>query len=95
MLELSLRETLVVVHHAISDELDLRLARDRLQVRMKDRLLRLAGLVVPVSVVLRRWIERLRQEILLLGGQLGIAEEQCRVLNVAGLDTNDTASHCG
>lgn len=88
----------MIVHGPIPDQLDLRLARDRLEIRMQDALLGLSGLVVSMPVALARRVEGLRkggkalrtplhagwpslrtftylgQEVLLLGGQVGILE---------------------
>jgi len=55
MLELGFGEAFVVVHGAISDKLDLRLARDGLEVGMEDRLFGTLRFIVPVSVGLS-WI---------------------------------------
>ena len=59
MFELCLCEALVVVDGAIADELNLGDAGNRLEIWMEDRLLRLARLVIPVTIALGLWIERL------------------------------------
>ena len=61
MLQLGFCETLPVVHRSVADELNLGNAGDRLEIRMEDRLLRLARLVVAVSIVLRYRVEVLTQ----------------------------------
>lgn len=52
VLELSLGESLVVVDGAVANELDLWYTRDRLEIRVKNGLLRLARLVVAVAIAL-------------------------------------------
>lgn len=59
VLEFSLGETLVVVDCPVADELHLRYTWNSLEIRMKDRLLRLARLIIPVAVALRVGIEGL------------------------------------
>ena len=61
VLELRLGQTLVVVDHAIANELHLGNTRNRLQVRVQDGLLGLPRLVVAVAVVLGRRVERLQR----------------------------------
>ena len=62
MFEFGFGETFVVVDCTVTDELYLRNAGDSLKVGMKDRLLRIASLVVSVSIALR-----LRIKCLLVG----------------------------
>jgi len=50
----------VVVHHAIADELDLGYGRDGLEVRVEDRFLGFASLVVSMAVAFRLRIEGLQ-----------------------------------
>ena len=52
MFEFGFGETFVVVNCTITDELYLRNAGDSFEVWVKDRLLRTASLVVPVSIAL-------------------------------------------
>ena len=47
----------MIVHCAISDELYLRHARDRLEVWMEDGLFGRLGLVIPMSISLGRWVK--------------------------------------
>ena len=60
MLELGLSKTLVIIHGAVSDQLDLGHTRDCLEVRVQDRLLGFASLVVAMTVVLRCGVEVLQ-----------------------------------
>ena len=60
MLQLRLSEALVVVDSTVADELDLGLARNSLQIGMKDGLLRLSGLVITVTIAIRLRVEGLR-----------------------------------
>jgi hypothetical protein len=60
MLEACLSEPLVVVHHSIADELDLGYGRDGLEVRVENRFLGFASLVVSMAVALRLRIKCLR-----------------------------------
>lgn len=62
VLELRLREAFVVVHCAVTDELDLRDTRDGLEVGMEDGLLRLPGFVVAMTVRLGGRVEGLSDE---------------------------------
>jgi hypothetical protein len=57
VLELGLGESLMVVDGAIANELNLRYTRNGLEIRMKDRLLSAASLVVTVTVAFRLGIE--------------------------------------
>lgn len=59
MLELSFGQSLVIVDGAIANELNLRNTGNSLEIRMKDRLLSVASLVVSVSIVLGLRIEGL------------------------------------
>ena len=47
----------MIIDHAVADELDLRNARDGLQVRMQDGRLGRPDLVVAVTVALTRRVE--------------------------------------
>lgn len=67
-------------HFAVPDELDLRLVRDRLEVRVEDGRLGVARLVVAVAVSLGGGVERVRDLELLLRGQVEVFEQQDRVL---------------
>jgi hypothetical protein len=49
----------MIVHHTISNELDLRNTRDCLEIGMEDRLLRVACLVVSMTIDLRIRVEGL------------------------------------
>ena len=53
------RKTFMIVHHAISNELDLRNARDRLEIGMEDGFLRVACLVVSMTIDVRKRVEGL------------------------------------
>jgi hypothetical protein len=56
-----LSKTFMVIHHAISNELDLRDVRDCLEIGVKDGFLGIACLVVTVAVAIRLWVESLSQ----------------------------------
>lgn len=70
----------MVVDGAVSDELDLGLTWNGLQVGVQDGPLGLAGLVVPVTVALARGVESLGQRVLLLRSEVDVAEKQGVVL---------------
>lgn len=59
MFEHRLCEAFVVVDGSVSDELDLRHARDGFEVWVEDGFLLGAGFVVPVAVALAGWVESL------------------------------------
>ncbi len=50
--QLRLSETFVVVDNSVTDELDLRDTRDRLEVGMQDRFLRALCFVIAVTIIL-------------------------------------------
>ena len=60
MLQLRLSKALVVIDSTVADELDLGLARNSLQIGMKDGLLRLSGLVITVTIAIRLRVEGLQ-----------------------------------
>ena len=62
MFEFGFGKTFVVIDCTVTDELYLRNGGDSLKIGMKDRLLRIASLVVSVSIALR-----LRIKCLLVG----------------------------
>ena len=62
VLQLGFSETLVIVYGAISDQLDLGNSRNRLQVRMKDRLGVLLSFVVAVTIGITLWVKSLDGE---------------------------------
>ena len=64
-----LSETLVIINGAVSDELDLRDARDGLEIGMENRLLGVARLVVSVAIALG-----LRVKGLCMAGECEILE---------------------
>lgn len=80
VLEARFGEALVVVDGAVADELDLGDARDGLEVGVEDGFGGVAGFVVAVAVVLGGGVEGFGEGVLLLGGELGVAEEERRVL---------------
>ena len=84
----------MVVHGTIADELHLGDAGDGLEVGVEDGLLGLAGLVVAVAVALGGGVEGLGEGVLLLGGELDVAEEQRGVLwaEAAAAATTTSAS---
>lgn len=53
MLEFSLGKSFVVVDGTVTDELDLRLTRDGLEIGVQDRLLGALSFIISVSVGLR------------------------------------------
>ena len=57
MFEFGFGETFVVINCTVTDELYLRNAGDSFEVGVKDRLLRIASLVVSVPITLRLRIE--------------------------------------
>jgi hypothetical protein len=63
VLEFGLGETLMVVNRSIANKLHLRHAWDRLEIRVEDRLFRLAGLVVSVAVALRERVKGLSDDV--------------------------------
>ena len=60
MLEACFSEPFVFIHHAIADELDLGYGRDGLEVRVENRFLGFASLVVSMAVALRLRIKCLQ-----------------------------------
>lgn len=62
VLQLCFGESFVVVDGTISDELDLRNSRDRLEVGVKDRFGVLLGFVVAVTVGITLRVESLDEE---------------------------------
>jgi hypothetical protein len=63
VLEFGFGETLVIVNRSVANKLHLRHAWDRLEIRVEDRLFRLAGLVVSVAVALRERVEGLSDDV--------------------------------
>ena len=59
VLEFRLGESLMVVYSSVANELHLGHPRDGLEIRVKNRLFRLASLVVPMTVALRKRVKRL------------------------------------
>ena len=58
--QLHLVEALVIIHDAVTDELDLRYARNGLEVRVEDGFDFLSGLVVAVTIALTGWVKCLK-----------------------------------
>lgn len=82
--ELDVFKALVGGNKAIADDLYLRLARHCLEIRVKDRILLWAAVAVAVRVAAR--IKGLGQRILRLRADLGIWEDENRVLIQRVLD---------
>lgn len=61
MLELGLGQSLVVVDRAIAYKLNLGYPRDSLKIGVQDGLLCVLSLVIPMTIILRFWIERLQE----------------------------------
>lgn len=71
----------MIINRPITNKLHLRHTRDRLQIRMEDRFLSAASLVVAVAVALACGVECLCEGVLLFRGELGVSEEEDGVLS--------------
>ena len=75
----------MLVDSTVSDDLDLRNPRNRLEVGVKNGLLGRLSLVVTMAIRLGTWIKRLGEGILGLGAQFCVSEKESAMLEI-GLD---------
>lgn len=73
VLELNVFESLILRNKAVADDLDLRLMRDRLEVRVQDTFFGVERLAVTVAACCR--VKSLRQLILSLGRAISLIFE--------------------